>query len=425
MTGRSLLVKRHKATALRRGSRKRATLINALVVAMTVAASGAFTGTRTAAALIVDSCSTGQHLEISGPPAGPAQTGGSVAGPSSGLLGGSRDVLLERTSNNAGPVELDVGTAIPDTCTYASGSFTAGNALVSYDGPDSASALDPTGLGGVDLTAGGTQAGIRLHATSDLGAQISVTIYSGASACSQVSLLVPADTAFTIDTYDLPFSGFVTAPGCATPAVLASIGAITIRIDGATPAVDLAIDLVETFGGPTPTPSVPPTPTLPQPSATPSAIPSPTPTGSPTLAPTTALTPTTTPTVASTSTPTSSATSTPTRIATTTTTPSAVPSATATATHPPSASPTATPTSPPPTPTPPEVIDESEDPNSPSPCNDRIDNDRDGLTDCADPQCAGAPQCPAAAPTASWLGVGMLVIMLALLGWRTLRPTPR
>jgi len=402
---------------------------------------------RAVIALVIDTCTTAQQLSLWGPPPGPDVTSGGVSGPSSGLLGGSREVRLERTSGNAGPVELDVGTAIADTCTYASGSFTTGTAVLSYDGPDGSALVTPDGLGGIDLTAGGTQTGIRLFATSDRGAVVTVTLHSGVGACGQASVSVPADPTFTIGAYDLLFAGFTTAAGCANPANPASVGAITVHIDGATPAVDLAIDLIETFAAPPPTPTVPATSTPGVPAPTPTGTPSATApsTGTPTVTPTATASaaPTDTPTSMPTLTPTATAPPTPTASLTPTSTPSGSPTATQT----PTVSATATPTSQPtettrptetprptetgrptetprpatPTATPEEVSDESEDPDSPSPCNDRVDNDRDGLTDCADPQCAGDRECPTAAPTASWPGIGLLVAALAAVAARRLR----
>lgn len=363
-----------------------------------------------AEAVVIDACSASQQLVISGPPSGAMTLTGSAAGAGAGLLGGDRDVVIERTSTNAGPVELDVGTAIPDTCTYASGSFTTGRAELSYDGQDGSPVLDPSGLGGVDLTAAGSQTGLRMFAASDRGATVVLTLYSNATACSAASVTVPADPTFTIISIDLPFSSFVTATGCAGPANPAIIGAVTVRIDGATPAVDLAIDLIETFGPPPPSATstiAPPTGTPTSPAATPTKTPVPSHSASPTASPSPSLTPSATPT--STASPHPTFTVTPT--GTTTPTP------TVTLTPPPTVPP---PTS---TPTPIELIDESEDPGSPSPCNDGIDNDRDGLTDCADPQCASSNVCPTAAPAASGFGVALLVAALGFIAALTLRRT--
>ena len=56
--------------------------------------------------------------------------------------------------------------------------------------------------------------------------------------------------------------------------------------------------------------------------------------------------------------------------------------------------------------------------NADQACRDQVDNDGDGLVDCADPDCLSAPTCGAAAPMMG--SIGMLLLAAALLVGGTL-----
>ena len=83
-------------------------------------------------------------------------------------------------------------------------------------------------------------------------------------------------------------------------------------------------------------------------------------------------------------------------------------------------SPTATPSSTPtvtPTVTPTATgLPPHEDTGGASACSDGIDNDGDGLTDCADPDCANTPPCAPAAPALSPRLFVILVLTLSVAG---------
>jgi hypothetical protein len=54
-------------------------------------------------------------------------------------------------------------------------------------------------------------------------------------------------------------------------------------------------------------------------------------------------------------------------------------------------------------------------------CSDGIDNDNDGLTDCADRDCLGVPPCAAAAPAISRAGLLLLAGLFTAIGAVRLR----
>ena len=153
---------------------------------------------------------------------------------------------------------------------------------------------------------------------------------------------------------------------------------------------------------PTDTPTVTETAT---PTVTPTDTTTATPTTSPTLVPTD--TPTCTPTRTPTVTPTSSATATPTCTASSTPTNTASQTPTVPPTQTPTCTPTGTPTR---TPAPFENAGGNQF------CNDGIDNDNNGLTDCADPACAAVLPCGAPAPLLSPPLIVALVGILSVVG---------
>lgn len=188
------------------------------------------------------------------------------------------------------------------------------------------------------------------------------------------------------------------------------------------------------FVGPTPTPTDTPTMT-----ATPTITPTQTQTNTPTATSTQTNTPTTTATRTPTNTPTITATPTETNTATITPTASLTPTVTetktptstptitstptTTSTRTPSNTPTLTQTptitpaptnTPPPTPT--RTQAPSENAGGSQFCSDGIDNDNNGLTDCADPACFNVPPCTAAAPLLSPTLIVLLAATLSVVG---------
>ncbi len=83
-------------------------------------------------------------------------------------------------------------------------------------------------------------------------------------------------------------------------------------------------------------------------------------------------------------------------------------SPTATPTFTPTVTPTVTPTA--------TGLPPHEDTGGASACSDGIDNDGDGLTDCADPDCANTPPCAPAAPALSPRLVVVLALTLSVVG---------
>lgn len=215
-------------------------LVAVMVVSLTVVTAQAD--------LIIDSFDTGQFVSVTGTPSGFKSATDTIA--AAEALGGERDIYLERTSANSGSVSADVDTSLPGALTYSSGSSTTGNAIIVWDGSDSdATSLDATGLGGVDLTLGGTLNALAIRTTSDLGASLVLTIYKDAANYSAFTQAVPADGTFTLQDFVIPFASFGVVGG--TGADFTNVGAISLKVVGTTANVDLAVDFIKAVPEPT------------------------------------------------------------------------------------------------------------------------------------------------------------------------------
>lgn len=180
-------------------------------------------------ALLIDGFTTEQSVSVSGGPTGYQANFGAVAAPEA--LGGERDVFVERTSNNRGPVSLDVSGSIAGALAYNSGIRTTGGATVTWDGFDNSAAVNFTGLNRRDLTQDGQNNALLVSRTSDLGASVLFTIYQDETHFSTATMPVPADAAFQFSIAVLPFGSFTPA-GPDGGANFKCVGAIVMTILG-------------------------------------------------------------------------------------------------------------------------------------------------------------------------------------------------
>ncbi len=192
------------------------------------------------AELLIDVFDAAQTVSVSGAPLGPKSIFDSITAP--GILGGERDVFLQRTSANSGSISVDVDGSFAGALAYASSPATTGSALMTYDGTDGASGINFTGLGGIDLTQAGLNLGINLSTTSDNGASVTFTIYTDATHFSLFTVPVLADPTFTFTDYFVDFASFVPT-GADGGANYTNVGAITVLLDGTSnPGTDIGID---------------------------------------------------------------------------------------------------------------------------------------------------------------------------------------
>ncbi|MDZ4852784.1 MAG: SdrD B-like domain-containing protein [Pirellulaceae bacterium] len=160
-------------------------------------------------------------------------------------IGGERDLLVSAT---AGTVSLEADNpSTTNALEVILDPSSNGQRIVSYDGVDGdAGVLNTTGLGGIDLTSGGTAAGVTLAIGSDLtGSNMIVRIHSGGNS-STLTLPIPATSGATPSaTLEFPFASFTTATG--TGANFTSVGAIEFEVTSLD-AADVTVDTIGTYG---------------------------------------------------------------------------------------------------------------------------------------------------------------------------------
>jgi hypothetical protein len=200
-------------------------------------------GERASASFVISSFNANQQVVVFGPPPGPKS--GSDTSVAAGSVGGYRTIIVNRVAppNTQGFVVADSNLTQPGYFTLSSPTGVTSTVDLRFDGNNSNPAIDPDGLGGVDITQGGVNTGILFMMVSDIGAPLTVTAYSGAGNYSQATVLIPADPSFNLQNVFLPFAAFTTIGG--TGANFANLGALSFLIDGsASPSLDAQIDLI-------------------------------------------------------------------------------------------------------------------------------------------------------------------------------------
>lgn len=188
------------------------------------------TVTLPASAFIIDSFDDTQSLSAD---SGTVVDFGDVAG---GMLGGDRNMLAVYTS---GPnsVDAEVNAGGSSLLNISLGADTLGSVQVFYDG------IGGVGLGGIDLTAGGTLNAIAMQIPFD---DLPVDIQIGVNSPAGNSVLTQTLPGGIFSSTSLPFlfDDFTVATG--TGADFASVDLISIVINPLFPATDLQIDFIET-----------------------------------------------------------------------------------------------------------------------------------------------------------------------------------
>ncbi len=157
------------------------------------------------------------------------------------ILGGERDLVVNVTSGG-GNLTVDTNTSFPDQLSSSAGSGIFATTQTTYDGNDSdASVLDPTGLGGIDVTTNNNNAFILLVERDDLLGALTITAYTDAAHCSNLTLSLPGGIGTTSlsRAFLFNFNDFTTL--CANPVDFKDIGALQILADG---TVEDGLDLV-------------------------------------------------------------------------------------------------------------------------------------------------------------------------------------
>lgn len=162
-----------------------------------LAAAFAFSFASAADALTIDTFDgTPQLGGVLGGPNGP-KTDGPTLQLAPEALGGSRVVQLDRTSANGGGVLGDVNLSFLPGFGFSTSPNTTGTALIFY-----------TPAAPVDVTEGGSQTGIRVDATSDLGAEIIIQLITTTGTLSGTAA-VAADPTYAFQSLVIDYASLV------------------------------------------------------------------------------------------------------------------------------------------------------------------------------------------------------------------------
>lgn len=206
---------------------------------------------------------------------------------SSSILGTERDFLYEIDNIQNGNLVFSAGCSggeFTQAAPRVNQQGILGSVDIQWDGTDGdATAVDPSGLGGLDFTADLANQ-FHISAKADFAFDAEIRVYSGGAPCTG-TFTIPAGEQFS-DIF-LAFSSF--SSGCD----FTNIGAVQLFVE-VTDNLDLTVDFLRT-NGPIP--------------ASPSNTPAPTPSATSTVTPTT--TPSTDPSASRTPTPTPSQTPSP------------------------------------------------------------------------------------------------------------------
>ncbi|HYU36070.1 MAG TPA: IPTL-CTERM sorting domain-containing protein [Thermoanaerobaculia bacterium] len=194
-----------------------------------------------AQSITIDSFTTNQaSLSLTFPPAGTSASS-SVSG--AGILGGERDLEINLT---AGVIAGNGMSAVVGSgfFSYSQDATISGTGRIQWDGTDGSATLNPTGLGGLDLTAGGSQDAFVLDFTfDDLPVDVVIEVFSDAGNASSLTLTTPG-LIFSTTNFVVPYSAFTTSLGAG--ADFSNVGAIVLTLGSSITAPDVVIDDIQT-----------------------------------------------------------------------------------------------------------------------------------------------------------------------------------
>lgn len=173
-----------------------------------------------ARSLTIDDFEISQSLSA-GPGASVAQ-GAVVTGPNS--IGGTRDLVITRDPSRSGTVDAEIDGAEPGVALLSAARGTAGLWNFRYDGSLDSIPIDPSGLGGIDLTDGGSSDRLRIQVQTETAIGMTILVMTDATSASIAFGLLPVSASFAA--IDIPFSAF--AAESDAPADFTSVGAIIL-----------------------------------------------------------------------------------------------------------------------------------------------------------------------------------------------------
>jgi uncharacterized repeat protein (TIGR01451 family) len=167
-------------------------------------------------------------------------------------IGGRRDMFASELSNNGGIIFSSNGFSGGNTLRFNPSNSNRGRYLVTWDGDatvttDDPTTLNPTGLGGVDLTDAGATSAFRMVAgIQGVGQTLTLRVYTNGASFSTATVALP-DTGGNISQEILvPFSSFTVGGG--SGADFTNVGAVQLDHTATVIAADGGLDQLATLG---------------------------------------------------------------------------------------------------------------------------------------------------------------------------------
>ena len=161
-----------------------------------------------------------------------------------GILGGERDIRVDLISGPNGQ-RISVLVLSSDSYNHSQDGGVKGTSMCVWDGMDgNGLTIDPTGLGGIDLTQNGLQDALEVNIFSaDLNSKLVYEVFTDAGNSSKFTLNLPGGAASELRV--IPYSSFLTNLGVG--ADFTNVGAISMLVDGSTVAsLDVVLDVLQT-----------------------------------------------------------------------------------------------------------------------------------------------------------------------------------
>lgn len=217
-------------------------------------------GVAGAAQIIVDEFSANQFLTATGPVTPPITAQGTVS--DAGILGGAREAFLQVLSGldaqKAQAVAFDLGGGV-NSLFYAQDSTIKSQLTLTYDG--GAAGFDPTGLGGFDLTGGGTEFGFEIGVNfMDSPYSMEIIVYDASDPTGNTwssDTISPTGPIFSATAFTIPYGHFGDGSqpndvGPNGPVNFGNVGAVVVKIGSAGQGADLEVDYIKTSVVPEP-----------------------------------------------------------------------------------------------------------------------------------------------------------------------------
>lgn len=216
-------------------------LINRLTLSICAATGALFVSATPAQATLIDSFSTTfQQLQLSSGTAFDSEL--TAAGEA---IGDERDLFLqvEQSPTNATDmITLATNPAGQGVAVYSEATGAEGRFAITWDGIDGAQAVNTTGLGGVNLRAGGASR-FRVLMNTDRPFDATFRVWSGSGQVSELTKEIPPSLTDDFSDFDFAFDDFNVVSG--SGADFENVGAIQLLVNGELTATDLKIDIVD------------------------------------------------------------------------------------------------------------------------------------------------------------------------------------